>query len=90
MILSYTWKQFRRNPARSWIIAISLALAVGLFSSIVYFVDASSRSMTQTVIAPVRLDMVANVIDPQADPVAMSVALAGKTGIATAQPVQLD
>ncbi|MCE1196757.1 ABC transporter permease [bacterium] len=88
MILSYTWKQFRRNPARSWIVAISLALAVGLFSSIVYFVDASSRSMTQSVIAPVRLDMVANVIDPQADPIAMSAALAGKTGIATAQPVQ--
>ena len=62
--LAYAWKLVWRNPQRSFTYLIGLALAVGLFSSILFFVDVMTRQMTATALAPVHIDMIARASKP--------------------------
>jgi len=55
--LTYALQLTLRNRRRTLTYLFGLVLAVGLFSGILFFVDASANKMTQTAIAPVVVDM---------------------------------
>ncbi len=55
--LTYALQLTLRNRRRTLTYLFGLVLAVGLFSGILFFVDASANRMTQTAIAPVVVDM---------------------------------
>ncbi len=55
--LDYALKLLLRNGRRTLTYLFGLVLAVGLFSSILFFVDASADRMTQAAVKPVPVDM---------------------------------
>ena len=55
--MTYALQLILRNRRRTLTYLFGLVLAVGLFSGILFFVDASANKMTQTAIAPVVVDM---------------------------------
>lgn len=57
MLFKYVWRDLVRNPRRTLASLVGVVLGVGLFSSVLFFVDGSSASMTQRAIAPLALDM---------------------------------
>lgn len=89
MSLIHALRRLARNPGRSLLAALGLALAIGLFAGIAYFVDASSRAMTATAVAPLRVDLIAKLVDPAAYASAQSMADRFRTmpGLSAARPV---
>ena len=90
VILAYAWRLVTRNPRRSATYLFGLALAVGLFAGILFFVDATTRQMTATALAPVKLDLVAHATKPDvnvADMVPTLSAQRGKEGTVLPIPV---
>jgi len=85
--LIYAGRLVRRTPGRTLTYLFGLALAVGLFATILFFVDASSRRMTSLALAPVQLDMVGHGTTPDLDPSKAAAALAKVNGITAAEPV---
>lgn len=65
---------------------VGVALAVGLFSGIVFFVDSSAATMTQRAVAPVAIDMQAGVTSPLASPLALTESVSG-TALTAGQAV---
>src|ERR1700682_466498 len=65
-VLSYVLRDLLRNPRRTMASVAGVALAVGLFSGIAFFVDNSSAQMTARAISPVGIDMQAGVTRPLA------------------------
>src|ERR1700737_1896553 len=61
---SYVIRDMVRNPRRTLASVAGIALAVGLFSGVSFFVDSSSSQLTARAIAPVTLDMQAGLINP--------------------------
>src|SRR3954451_17418931 len=57
MLASYVWRDLVRNPRRSLAALTGIALGVGLFSAVLFFIDGSSASMTQRAVAPLPIDM---------------------------------
>lgn len=55
--LGYALRLVLRNGRRTGTYLFGLTLAVGLFSAILFFVDASSARMTQAAVAPVTVDL---------------------------------
>lgn len=86
-ILSYAARLVRRTPGRTLTYLFGLALAVGLFATILFFVDASSRRMTELALAPVALHMVGHGTTPDFDPAQAAKALANVDGISAAESV---
>lgn len=87
MTLTYAWRLVTRNARRSATYIFGLALAVGLFAGILFFVDATARQMTATTIAPVKLDIVAHATKPDVNIAAMIPTLADLRGVSAAEPV---
>lgn len=87
MTLFYAWRLVTRNPQRTGTYLFGLALAVGLFAGILFFVDATTRQMTGTAIAPVKLDMVAHATKPDVNVADMSATLSAQRGVIAAEPV---
>ncbi|HEY6379919.1 MAG TPA: FtsX-like permease family protein [Candidatus Dormibacteraeota bacterium] len=71
-MLRYTLRDLLRNPRRTGASLVGIVLAVGLFSGITLFVDASSGQMTARAIAPVSIDMQAGLTNPLASPVRLT------------------
>ena len=71
-MLSFSFRDLIRNPRRTLASVAGVALAVGLFSGIVFFVDSSAATMTQRAVAPVAIDMQAGATSPLASPLALS------------------
>src|ERR1700716_4048850 len=67
-VLRYVLRGLLRNPRSTLASVVGIALAVGLFSGIAFFVDSSSAQMTARAIAPVVIDMQAGLIRPLAAP----------------------
>src|SRR5258707_12369982 len=86
-MFSYALRLVRRTPSRTLTDLFGLALAVGLFASILVFVDASSRRMTDLALAPVQLDMVGHGTTPDFDPVKAAAALTGVENVSSVEPV---
>ncbi len=87
MTFAYAWRLVTRNPRRTATYLFGLALAVGLFAGILFFVDATARQMTATALAPVKLDIVAHATQPDVNTGAMLSAITAQRGIAAAEPV---
>src|SRR5438067_619837 len=56
-MLRYVWRELVRNPRRTLASLVGVALGVGLFSGVLFFVDGSSATMTARAISPLALDM---------------------------------
>ena len=76
-MLSFTLRDLVRNPRRTLASVVGVALAVGLFSGIVFFVDSSAATMTQRAVAPVAIDMQAGATSPMASPLALTEVVSG-------------
>jgi putative ABC transport system permease protein len=63
-VLSYVLRDVWRNPRRTLASVAGVALAVGLFSGISFFIDSSAGEMTSRAIAPVTIDMQAGINNP--------------------------
>jgi putative ABC transport system permease protein len=87
MTLLYAWKLVWRNPSRTATYLFGLALAVGLFAGILFFVDATARQMTFTAIAPVKLDLIAHTTQPDVNIIDMTPTLAAQREVSAAEPV---
>ncbi len=64
----YVLRDLVRNPRRTLASVAGIALAVGLFSGVAFFVDTSSAQMTSRAIRPVVLDMQAGFTSPLGTP----------------------
>lgn len=87
MTLQYAWHLVTRNPRRTVTHLFGLALAVGLFAGILFFVDATARQMTATAIAPVKLDIIAHATRPDVNVAEAAPVVAAQRGISAAEPV---
>ena len=87
MTFTYAWKLVTRNPRRTFTYLFGLALAVGLFAGILFFVDATARQMTATAIAPVKLDIVAHATSPDVNVMNMIATLSHQPGVNAAETV---
>lgn len=85
--VTYAWRLVRRNPRRTLTYLFGLALAVGLFAGILFFVDAMSRQMTATALAPVHLDMIAHTTTADVDVTQMARTLQTQRGVKATEPV---
>lgn len=56
-MFSYARRDLLRNPRRTLASLLGVVLGVGLFSSVLFFIDGSGASMTKRAIAPVAIDM---------------------------------
>src|ERR1700674_1241028 len=83
-MLRYSLRDLIRNPRRTLASVVGVALAVGLFSSTAFFVDGSAARMTERAIAPVAIDMQADLTSPLASALTLSEA-AGGTSLAAGQ-----
>jgi putative ABC transport system permease protein len=83
----YAWKLVTRNPRRTFTYLFGLALAVGLFAGILFFIDVITRQMTTTALTPVKLDMIAHVNRTDMNLNDIAATLARVRNIAAAEPV---
>ena len=54
---SYVWRELVRNPRRTIAALSGVALGVGLFSGVLFFVDGSAATLTARAVAPLAIDM---------------------------------
>jgi len=67
MLVKYVWRDLLRNPRRTLTSLVGVVLGVGLFSSVLFFIDGSGASMTTRAIAPLALDMQRVLTSPLGD-----------------------
>ena len=87
MTLAYSWKLVYRNPRRTLTYLFGLALAVGLFAGILFFVDATTRQMTTLALAPVKLDIVAHATTPDVNTGDVAAALRAQSSLKQVEAV---
>ncbi len=87
MILPFAWKLVMRNPRRTFTYLFGLALAVGLFAGILFFVDVTARQMTATAIAPVKIDIIAHGTTPDVNVIDAASTISTQRGVSAAEPV---
>jgi putative ABC transport system permease protein len=56
-VLRYVWRELVRNPRRSLASLAGVALGVGAFCGVLFFIDGSSATMTKRALDPLALDM---------------------------------
>jgi putative ABC transport system permease protein len=56
-VIRYAWRDLIRNPRRTLASMLGVALGVGLFAGILFFIDGSAATMTARALAPLTLDM---------------------------------
>src|ERR1700694_3456717 len=83
-LLRYSLRDLLRNPRRTFASVVGVALAVGLFSSTAFFVDGSASRMTERAIAPVAIDLQADLTAPLASSLAVT-ETPGGTSLAAGQ-----
>ncbi len=84
-MFSYSLLDLLRNPRRTLASVVGVALGVGLFASIVFFIDGSAASMTRRAIAPLALDMQATLSSPLASSLRLTQNVEGTPGLAIGQ-----
>lgn len=87
MKISYAWKLVTRNLRRTGTYLFGLALAVGLFAGILFFVDVTTRQMTATALAPVQIDLVAHATSSDVNMADVIRNFSTQKGITTVEPV---
>lgn len=56
-MIRYAWRDLVRNPRRTIAAMVGVALGVGLFSGVLFFLDGSTATMTSRALAPLALDI---------------------------------
>jgi putative ABC transport system permease protein len=87
MTLRYAWRLVIRNPRRTFTYLFGLALSVGLFAGILFFVDATTQQMTNLALAPVKLDLVVHATTPDVNVIEAAPVIHSLRGILDAEPV---
>ncbi|MBA4386103.1 MAG: hypothetical protein C0410_15310, partial [Anaerolinea sp.] len=87
MNLTYAWKLVTRNWRRTGTYLFGLALAVGLFAGILFFVDVTTRQMTSTALAPVQIDLIAHATSPDINMSSVAPNFSSQKGIKAVEPV---
>jgi putative ABC transport system permease protein len=88
-VIRYAWRDLVHNPRRTLAAMVGVALGVGLFSGVLFFVDGSAATMTSRALAPLALDMQRIVT---ADPEGMSLTegIAGPTALDPGQQTTVE
>src|SRR5215471_1892569 len=81
-MLGHSLRDLLRNGSRTLASVVGVALGVGLFAGIAFFVDASTASMTSRAIAPVPIDMQAVLDAPLAAGITLQESVAGPPSLA--------
>jgi len=88
-VLSYVWRDVIRNPRRTLASLVGVALGVGLFSSVLFFIDASGATMTQRALAPLALDMQRVLTSPLGGRLRLEEQLSAPSALGRGQKVQV-
>ena len=88
-MIRYAWRDLVHNPRRTLAAMVGVALGVGLFSGVLFFVDGSAATMTSRALAPLVLDMQRIVT---ADPAGLSLTerFAGPTALDPGQHTTIE
>jgi putative ABC transport system permease protein len=89
-MISYSLRDVLRNGRRTLASVVGVALGVGLFASIVFFIDGSAVTMTERAIAPVAIDMQVGLTSPLASSLALKQALSGNPNLAVGQTATMS
>jgi putative ABC transport system permease protein len=84
-MFSYALKDLLRNPRRTISAFAGVGLAVGLVAATAFFVDASAARMTERALAPVAIDMQAEISTPLASPLQLTETVAGGLALTAGQ-----
>src|ERR1700682_4092520 len=84
-VLKYSLRDLTRNPRRTLASVVGVALAVGLFSSTAFFVDGSASRMTERAIAPVAIDLQADLTAPLGSSLTLAETISGGPALAAGQ-----
>lgn len=88
-MLGYAWRDLVRNPRRTLAAMVGIILGIALFSSVLFFSDASGATLTKRAIAPLALDMQAVLTAPLGQGLRLEERLAGPTRLEPRQQVRL-
>jgi len=84
-MLSYSLRDLLRNPRRTLASVVGVALGVGLFASIAFFIDGSAASMSRRAIAPLPLDVQVMLSSPLASTLTLKETIEGPAALAAGQ-----
>lgn len=89
-MFSYALKDLLRNPRRTLAAFAGVGLAVGLVAATAFFVDASAARMTERALAPVAIDMQAEISTPLASPLQLTEAVVGGPALSAGQSTTVN
>ncbi|MHB8375498.1 MAG: ABC transporter permease [Dehalococcoidia bacterium] len=87
-VAAYTIRLLLRSPGRSLALIGGLSLGVALVVSILFFVESSSKQLTQTAIAPVPIDMVGHATIPTINEPLVLTKFRAQPGIKAVEPME--
>ncbi len=85
----YAVRDLLRNPRRTLAAVVGVILGVGLFSGVLFFVDASGASMTQRALAPVDIDLQRVLTAPLGKSLTLTQRAAGSGRLETGQQTRV-
>jgi putative ABC transport system permease protein len=88
-VLRYVWRELVRNPRRTLASLVGVTLGVGLFSGVLFFIDASGATMTKRAIAPLALDMQRVLTSPLGGGLRLEERLSGPSSLRPGQKVRV-
>ena len=86
---SYAWRELVRNPRRTLAAMTGVALGVGLFSAVLFFIDGSGATMTARAVAPLALDMQRVLTAPLGSGLRLEERLGATGSISAGEPVTI-
>ena len=87
MIFQYAWRLVTRNLRRTFTYLFGLALSVGFFAGILFFVDATMRQMTTLALEPVKIDLIAHAVGVDFNVMDAVPSITGQRGVTAAEPI---
>lgn len=89
-MISYSLKDVLRNGRRTLASIVGVMLGVGLFASIVFFIDGSAVTMTERAVAPVAMDMQVVLNSPLASGLSLKQTVAGTSNLPAGQATSVS
>ena len=88
-MIRYAWRDLVHNPRRTLASMVGVALGVGLFSGVLFFVDGSAATMTDRAIAPLALD-IQRIVTAQPGGLTLRVRITGVSPLETGQQASIE
>ncbi len=86
-MLRYAWRDLTGNPRRSFASLAGVALGIGLFSGVLFFMDASGATLTARALAPLPLDLQWVLTTPPGGGLRLNETVSPRAGLAPRQEV---